>query len=77
MDEEAALEAGWQFLCRKQGDIPFSTVVACVRACCPSVDEKRIRAEFTRRLRGWCGSVVEESERRSAATAQLVETSAS
>ena len=39
--EAAALEAGWQFLCREQGDVPFAAVVAIVQARCSRVGVER------------------------------------
>jgi hypothetical protein len=55
MDQNAAIEAGWQFFLSQQGDVSFAAVVAAIRARCPSVGVESIRAEFKRRLRGWCG----------------------
>jgi hypothetical protein len=49
--EEAAIEAAWRYLLSEDLDVPFSTIVAFVRAQCPEVSVKRIRAAFDRRLR--------------------------
>src|SRR5262252_1734177 len=49
--EEAAIEAGWKFLCSKQGDLAFSEIVAFVRERVPGVDEVRVRDGFLQRLR--------------------------
>jgi len=51
--EEAAIEAAWRWFRdnRDTTDIPFAAVVAVVRARCPSVELKRIRFSFERRLR--------------------------
>jgi hypothetical protein len=63
MDQNAAIEAGWRFFLSQQDDVSFAAVVATIRAQCPSVGVERIRAEFKRRLRGWCGPAVEGSGR--------------
>ena len=55
MGLEKAIEAAWQLFLRDPYDTPFSTIVAFTRARCPSVVEKRVRAEFEWRLRAWCG----------------------
>src|SRR5262249_25154988 len=49
--EEAAIEAGWKFLCSKQGDLAFSEVLIFVRERVPGVDLVRVREGFLRRLR--------------------------
>ena len=46
MDEDAAIEAGWQFLCCEQGDVPFAAVVAIVQARCSRVAVERIRQDI-------------------------------
>jgi len=47
---EAAIEAGWQELCRQRGDISFSEIVQFVRKRC-LVDPEVIRVGFAQRLR--------------------------
>ena len=49
--EVDALEAGWRYFLSHQGDIPFASVVAYVRARSRGVAAARVRAEFTRRFR--------------------------
>jgi len=47
---EAAIEAGWQELCRLRGEISFSEIVQFVRKRC-LVDPEVIRMGFAQRLR--------------------------
>src|SRR5262249_46257681 len=47
---EAAIEAGWQELCRHRGDISFAEIVQFVRKRC-LVDPEVIRMGFAQRLR--------------------------
>jgi hypothetical protein len=45
--ERAAIDRAWRFLCRNNGDVPWSEIVAR----CAGVDPALIRAEFKRRFR--------------------------
>ena len=45
---KAAIHAAWCWLWQKEGDVPFSAVVARVRTQYPGVDPARIRNEFER-----------------------------
>jgi len=48
--EEAAIQAAWIWFRRNRDvDVPFSAIVALVRARCPGVDPMRIQAGFERR----------------------------
>jgi hypothetical protein len=48
---EGAIEAAWDLLCSKKGQMLASEVVAFVRARCPDVDISRIQFGIEQRLR--------------------------
>src|SRR5262249_6990258 len=48
---EGAIEAGWQELCRRQGEAAFSEIVQFVRARLPGIDSMRVRVGFEQRFR--------------------------
>jgi hypothetical protein len=54
---ESAIEAAWDFLCRKRGDATALEIVKFIRERCPNLDQARIRFGFEQRLRqrgaGW------------------------
>jgi hypothetical protein len=54
---ESAIEAAWDLLCSREGEILFGEIVSFVRARCSSVDVLRIRFGIEQRLRergaGW------------------------
>src|SRR5262245_39889656 len=49
--ENEAIQAAWNFLWQKDGDLPFAAIVAFVRARCPGVDPAYVRAGFERRFK--------------------------
>jgi hypothetical protein len=46
-----AIEAAWNLLCRKKGDVSASEIMKFVRERVPGIDPDRVRIEFARRLR--------------------------
>src|SRR5215471_512021 len=48
---ESAIEAAWDLLCSKKGDVAFSEIVAFVRERCPNIDQARVRFGFQQRFR--------------------------
>jgi hypothetical protein len=54
---ESAIDAAYDLLCSKRGNMSASEVVAFVRERVPGIDQARIRVELARRLRqrgaGW------------------------
>jgi hypothetical protein len=48
---ERAIEAAWNLLCRKKGDVSASEIMKFVRERVPGIDPDRVRIEFARRLR--------------------------
>src|SRR5262249_19131538 len=50
---ESAIEAAWDLLVSKRGDIAFSEIVAFVRERCPNIDQARVRFGFEQRFRQW------------------------
>src|SRR5262249_24886594 len=54
---EGAIEAAWDLLCSKKGEMAASEVVAFVRERCLNIDRARMRAALAERLRqrgaGW------------------------
>jgi hypothetical protein len=49
--EEAAIQAAWNLLWQKDGEMSFAEIVVAVQACCPNVTAARIRAGFERRFK--------------------------
>jgi hypothetical protein len=48
---ERVIEAAWNLLCRKKGDVTAAEIMKFVRERVPGIDQARIRVEFARRLR--------------------------
>src|SRR5215470_8864712 len=48
---EGAIEAAWDLLCSKKGEVSASEVVAFVRERCPKIDQACVRAGLAERFR--------------------------
>jgi hypothetical protein len=56
--EDTAIQAGWELLCSKEGEISFAEILGFVRERCPNIDPMRVRFGFEQRFRqrggvGW------------------------
>ena len=52
---ESAIQAAWDLVCSKKGEMAASEVLAFVRELVPGVPPERVRAEFKRRRFSWIG----------------------